>query len=306
MISVVMSVYKEPIEWIIASVNSIINQTYKMIELIIVIDNPNFDQEAFNYLKALAHSDDRVRILQNEKNMGLALSLNKGIELAKGELIARMDADDIAFPDRLEKELFFMQTQNADMVSTNAVIIDENSCEIRRMDSKKVDPSDDLPYSNNILHPSVLIKKSALMEVGGYRNFRRSQDYDLWLRLLSNNKIIRILDEPLMEYRINQNSLTLTNRLEQYYTNLYQSNLFFEREQKGGDSYSEENFKEYLASKKITKRKNKRCISCMNHLATAKELKAHNNLLFILELFVAFLFFPSIVVRSINKYSRRK
>ncbi|MDD6250794.1 MAG: glycosyltransferase [Bacillales bacterium] len=301
LISVVMSVYNESINWIKESVESIVTQSYKNIEFIIVVDNPTINQECLEYLQKVKNCDDRVRLIFNDRNIGLALSLNKGIESARGELIARMDADDISFSDRLEKELLFMQSLNADMVSTNAIIIDENSREIRKMDSKKEDPTDDLPFTNNILHPSVLIKKKVLTEVGCYRNFRRSQDYDLWLRLLSENKTIRILNEPLLKYRINQNSLTLTNRLEQYYTNVYQSNLYFERKKMGFDSYSEESFDNYIQSKKITKQKNKKCIVCMQHLSKAKSLKERKNVLFIFELLFAFLCFPSIVIRSIKK-----
>ena len=98
LISVLMCAYNEPMEYICQAVKSITEQTYRNIEFIIIIDHPD-RRDIVLYLDGLA--DERIRYHINEKNMGLIASLNKGLQLCSGKLIARMDADDIAFPDRL-------------------------------------------------------------------------------------------------------------------------------------------------------------------------------------------------------------
>ena len=102
LISVVMSVYNEKIEWIKDSVKSILGQSYTNIEFIIVIDNPGLDREVKEYLENTAKTDGRVVLLQNKENVGLAKSLNRGIAAANGAYIARMDADDISEKNRLD------------------------------------------------------------------------------------------------------------------------------------------------------------------------------------------------------------
>ncbi|QFJ55859.1 glycosyltransferase family 2 protein [Pseudobutyrivibrio xylanivorans] len=117
MISVIMSVFNEKIDWIKQSVQSILNQTYANLEFIIVIDNPNVDKSVLLYLNGLPHIDSRVKILMNEKNVGLAISLNRALAVATGELIARMDADDISEIDRLEKEIKYLMNHKLDIWS---------------------------------------------------------------------------------------------------------------------------------------------------------------------------------------------
>ena len=106
MISVLMSVYNETLREIRESIDSILAQTYTDFELIIVLDQPNYD-EGLSLLREYASQDNRIKILVNEKNMGLALSMNYAAEHAKGAFLLRMDADDICMPDRLQKQYNF-------------------------------------------------------------------------------------------------------------------------------------------------------------------------------------------------------
>ena len=108
MISVIMSVYNERIDWLKEAVSSILNQTYTDFEYIIIIDNPNLNDEAVSFLNNTAERDSRVQLHFNEANIGLMKSLNVGIQMVRGEFIARMDAEDVSFPDRLEKEIAFL------------------------------------------------------------------------------------------------------------------------------------------------------------------------------------------------------
>lgn len=106
LVSVLMSVYNEPIDYIEKSVNSILRQTYRNFEFIIVVDNPSNDFLC-EYLKRIEVEHDNVHIEINDKNMGLVKSLNKGLSFCNGRYIARMDADDISDKNRIEEQVFF-------------------------------------------------------------------------------------------------------------------------------------------------------------------------------------------------------
>jgi glycosyltransferase involved in cell wall biosynthesis len=107
-ISAVMSVYNESEEYLRKSIESILNQTYTDFEFIIILDNPD-NKKARDILKEYENKDDRIVLLENEKNIGLAPSLNRGVKVARGKYIARMDADDIALPQRFEKQVYFLE-----------------------------------------------------------------------------------------------------------------------------------------------------------------------------------------------------
>ena len=126
-ISVIMSTYKENIDDLKMSIESILNQTYKMFEFIIILDNPN-NHIHEEIIKEYSKIDKRIKFYKNDKNIGLAMSLNKGISLAQYEYIARMDADDISLSNRFDKQVKFLQ-ENPDisLVATNKILIDENN-----------------------------------------------------------------------------------------------------------------------------------------------------------------------------------
>ena len=106
-ISVLMGVYNEKISWINESVESILHQSYQNFEFIIIDDNPS-NNEVKSYLLNLKEKDERVIVIFNDYNIGLTKSLNKGLAIAKGEYIARMDADDISFVSRFEKQVSYL------------------------------------------------------------------------------------------------------------------------------------------------------------------------------------------------------
>ena len=121
-ISVIMSAYNESFDELSRSIDSIINQTYKNIEFIIVSDNP----ENKEIKKAVqVANDQRIKYLENKENVGLVQSLNRAISEATGSIITRMDADDISKKTRLKDELQYMQQNNLDIVGTFIEIIDE-------------------------------------------------------------------------------------------------------------------------------------------------------------------------------------
>ena len=124
LISVLMSTYKESVDYIEKSVESILNQTYRNLEFIIVIDDP------LNYAlinRITKYNDERIKLIINDRNIGLVSSLNKGLQYCKGDYIARMDADDISHIDRLEKEYNFLIKNDLDLVGTYFRLFSDNN-----------------------------------------------------------------------------------------------------------------------------------------------------------------------------------
>lgn len=248
MISVIMGVYNETKLMLSQAIDSIISQTYTNWELLIFLDNPQ-NREIYAHLISYEKFDSRIKIFINEKNIGLANTLNKGLSYSKSEFIARMDADDISLPLRFEKEMLFLKAYpEVGMVSTNCIFIDDDGVE---QGSKTDIPEEPeiikqlLPYGSTIIHPSVIIRKSVIKKVGGYRLLKTSEDYDLWLRILSSEIEIGSINEALIKYRIRANSMSNSDRMLNHLTDKYIRKLYIERKS-GTDTYSKENYEFFL------------------------------------------------------------
>lgn len=247
LVSVIMSTYNETREELQKSIESILRQTYKNIEFIIVVDNPQNEsiKKIVNNYKNL---DFRIKVINNNVNLGLAASLNKAVNLAKGEFIARMDADDISSIDRIEKQIEFINDNNLDMVASNRIDIDIRG---NVLSYKSKLPTQNnikrlLPIGNFITHPTVIVKTSIIKNLSGYRNFGSAQDYDLWLRILSSGYKIGIIDEPLVFYRVRENSISNSNKYKQYLIGKYQKELYYKRITTKKDDFSEQNLESFL------------------------------------------------------------
>ena len=219
MISIIMSTYNEKIEWLKQAIESIINQdcTYP-IEFLIILDNPNnkeIESLVYNYM----NKDDRIKVIKNEKNMGLVKSLNKGIEAASGKYIMRMDADDISVPNRIEKELKFLMQNDLDLVAGEIIKIDETNNEIGRDKIKRVTYTqirNALKIRNILAHPTWFGKSELFKENKGYREIEACEDYDFLLRSIYKNKKIGIIPEYVLKYRVRKNSICNTKQYVQY------------------------------------------------------------------------------------------
>lgn len=201
-ISVIMAVYNDS-EYLAESINSILEQSYTDFEFIIVDDcsTDGCDEIIKHYSKI----DQRIIQFQNEKNTGLPSCLNFAITKSKGRFIARMDGDDISHPDRLDKQLAFMnENTGIDICGTGIVYIDSDGVEVGKAD---------MPLTHNEIkktinrkspfaHPSVLIRKEFFENYGGYdETLRRKQDYDLWSRGMINGAKYSNLPDHLVQYR---------------------------------------------------------------------------------------------------------
>jgi glycosyltransferase involved in cell wall biosynthesis len=219
LISVVMSVYNEKIEYIRLAVDSMVNQTYRNIEIIIIVDNP-LHQEIISFLYDEYKHYSNVFIHINEENVGLAQSLNRGINMAKGEIICRMDADDISFSNRIEKEFEVLRNNHTvDIVTTNVIKIDDNGTRIPD-DLKRPVYNHEicayLKYVNPLFHPTFMFRKNVFRTVRGYnKNFVCAQDYDFALKCMVAKYRFYTISEPLLFYRIREDSISVSKRVMQ-------------------------------------------------------------------------------------------
>lgn len=246
-ISVIMSFYNETEEEIIKSINSILKQTYKNWELILICDNPK-EKHKYNKLTMLYEKEKKINIIMNKRNIGLAMSMNKAVKLSSGNILARMDADDICMETRLEEQINYLKDNDFDLVATEFIYIDEEDNVLNK--SHQVYSNENirkyLPYTNTIHHPTVMMKKEIFWQVGGYREFPCAQDYDLWLRLFEKDISIGMLQKPLIKYRIRLNSITQKNKLKQLLTLWYIRKCFYKRKKNGLDEFSIENYEKFL------------------------------------------------------------
>ena len=192
-VSVIMASYNSSL-YIAEAIESILNQTFKAFELIIIDDCSS--DNSLEIAKAYKERDGRIVIIALEKRSGPAIARNAGIAVAKGEWIAILDSDDIAMPTRLEEQMQLTTHANVVMISSDLMIIDAQGRKIQhckyptshwrlshRLYSKKAFPA----------HSSMLYRKSAVQKLLGFNSrFIRSQDCDLWLRLSEVGEIVSV------------------------------------------------------------------------------------------------------------------
>ena len=202
LVSIVMSEYNTPIKWLEESIESILHQTYRNFEFIIINDCSKNDVEEI----IKKYNDSRIKVINNEKNIGLANSLNKGISIAKGKYIARMDTDDIAYSNRLEEEIKFLEENNEYfLVASKADIFNEKGIYANTKKSGKIEKKDlmrDVPF----VHPSVMYKKEVVLKLGCYPNLTRCEDYALWCNAYLEGYEGYIINKTLLKYRVLEES----------------------------------------------------------------------------------------------------
>ncbi len=237
-----MSVYNEPLDWLKGSIESILNQTFTEFEFIIVNDNPA-GEELRDVLKKYKNQDERITIIENPENLGLTKSLNIGIKEAKTKYIARMDADDISLPERLKLQYQFLE-KNSDifLVGTSVQIFDQNGQTkgrvIKTQDHNQI-VSSLLGGKLAFYHPTIMFRNENML----YReNFQTTQDYDLYLNILSKGRRFANLKDVLYYYRVSNKSISMNKRRRQILYKKLAFKFYYERLQKAGDSYSQLDF----------------------------------------------------------------
>ncbi len=199
-ISVIMSEYNTPPDYLRASIESILNQTFKDIEIIIVDDCGRNDLSSI----VKEYKDKRIRIIKNDENIGLVKSLNKAIAVSKADILARMDTDDVADENRLEEQYNFMiNHEEYSVVGTLANEFSKNNTTgVLGKPGEKTAKS--LAYGDSIIHPSVMMRKKDIQSVGGYKNYKRAEDLSLWFELVMKGFRLFVIDRVLLNYRVNK------------------------------------------------------------------------------------------------------
>lgn len=217
LISVVMPVYNGGY-FLQDAIDSILSQSLTDFEFIIINDGSTDNTEEI----IMSYDDPRICYVKNSENLKLIKTLNKGIDIARGKYIARMDADDISLPTRFEDQVkIFEEYIGVDIVNVRAFLLDEDAQYYRKPNtlfpfsfeaSKYV-----IPFQNFICHPGVMIRSSVLKKYK-YEDSVDSlhiEDFHLWNRLLLNGHICYNIDKYLLLYRLNGGSITHQNRRNQ-------------------------------------------------------------------------------------------
>ncbi len=205
-VSVIMSVYNGE-KYLCKAIDSILDQTFKDFEFLIINDGST--DRTSEILQS--YHDSRMKIINNVENIGLTKSLNKGLKIARGEYIARMDADDVSLLTRLEKQVnFFDKNKDIGLLGTSWYCIDDKGRKVSINKAPKGKQS-----VHFMCHGTTLVRKDCLEEVGFYREiFEYAQDYDLWLRIADKFEIENIR-EPLYKLRVHNDSISLKKKLQQ-------------------------------------------------------------------------------------------
>ena len=203
LVSVIVPTFNEKVQVIQQSLGSISTQTFVDFECL-VIDESTIPELA-NACQAFCEGDSRFQYIRPEKRLGLAGSLNYGIENAKGDLIARFDSDDVCSPDRLMLQVNFLKEHpEVDILGGGLEIIDEEGIPIavRRYPSDHSSIRRNFHFTTPIAHPTVMARKFAVSAAGGYNTrFPCAEDLELWLRLLDRGCRFANLQQVLVSYR---------------------------------------------------------------------------------------------------------
>lgn len=222
-ISIVMPAYNAG-RFIREAIDSILLQTYRNFEFIIINDGSIDDTSEI----VRSYDDPRIRFIDNVNNLGLIAVRNLGMSLASGKYVALLDADDISYPSRLEKQFTFLEhNPEFSMIGSNMEMIDERGHLIKKI--RYTIPPDKIPsqlfFGNYFAQSAVMIRRESLpSEI--YRNFPGVEDYDLWIRMSKSKKVWN-LQETLLKYRVHEAGISFRKEaeIESYLRTIIRQNI---------------------------------------------------------------------------------
>lgn len=196
LVSVVMAVFNGE-KYLRAAIDSILRQTMDNFELIIVDDGSTDRSLAI----VRSYQDARIRVIENDRNIGLATSLNKGIDAARGMWIARMDADDIALPHRFERQLQWLEETGADICGSWIKLFGTTDTRILKHSQTNDAIKMELLFGTPFAHPSVMMKTELVKQLRYDKIWEKCEDYDLWERAARAGWKMSNVPEVLLLYR---------------------------------------------------------------------------------------------------------
>ena len=221
LVSFIMSTYNSE-DTVSKSIESMLNQTYENIEILIVDDSSN--DNTYNICENYSRTNENIFLFRNNKNIGLTKSLNKLLKHSKGTYIARQDADDTSMPERIQKQFEFIKSNKLDGCSARSNIIGH----------RRVIPGLSyffpikliMKYKNPFIHGTLFIKRTVLSDLGGYdERFIYSQDYKLMSDILQKGYRVSIIKTPLYNLNFSNNISTKFKKEQQYYANCVKRNI---------------------------------------------------------------------------------
>lgn len=229
-ISVILPFYNAQ-EFLKEAIESVLNQTFKNFELILINDGSNDKSPAI--AESFKSIDNRIKII-NQPNKGMAFALNKGIEISSSSIIARMDGDDICHPNRL-----MMQFEKLKMMPEKSLVsslvkpfsvnkISEGSERYFNWVNSKISHEqilEGLFKESPLIHPSVMFTKKAFISSGQYLEYKGPEDYDLWLKMAQEGTRFTKIESTLLNYRIHQNNLS-RNDMDHYGLNVFKNRQY--------------------------------------------------------------------------------
>lgn len=204
-ITVLMAVYNGQ-KYLGQAIESVLSQTFSNFEFFVINDAST--DESLKIIQS--YNDPRIKIINNDQNLGLTKSLNIGLRQALGKYVARQDADDISLPKRLEKQYKYLESNpEVVLIGSWAEVIDETG-KIIGYKKKAIDPDVikfDIIIANPILHSSIFFRREEILQSGGYNeNYKFAQDFELYCRLIKKYKIINF-PEILIQFRLHPQSI---------------------------------------------------------------------------------------------------
>ena len=219
-ISVLLSTYNNE-KTIKLSIGSILDQTYKNFELLIIDDGS--EDNTLQICKSF--SDSRIKLFKNDSNIGLTKSLNKVSQYATGKYLARQDGDDISLNNRLQKQIaVFNKLDNLDIVTSRAYVKNSNRIipKYRNYISYKIL----INYLNPFIHGTLMIKNDSFIKLNRYNeNFIYAQDYKLFYDAIKLNMKIKVISQPIYILNLENNISSNKREDQQYYANCVRKNL---------------------------------------------------------------------------------
>jgi teichuronic acid biosynthesis glycosyltransferase TuaG len=221
--------YYDKRDYFFESINSVLNQTYTNLEIIIIYDDEN--KSDLEYIKNCIKNDTRVKIIFNDNNKGVSYSRNKAISIAQGKYIAFLDCDDYWKINKTEIQLKFMVAHDCDFSHTTYQVINQNGKVVGTIKAREILEYEKLLQSCDIALSSVILKRELLNDIK-FPELKTKEDFVLWLSLAKKSIILFGIDEPLMFWRQTPNSLSssilqkLKDAFKVYY--LYEKkNIFY-------------------------------------------------------------------------------
>jgi glycosyltransferase involved in cell wall biosynthesis len=208
-VSVLMPVYNGE-AYLVEAVRSILSQTFSDFEFVIVNDGSTDRTQKI----ISSFTDSRIRVLDNEKNLGIIESLNRGVQSCDGEYIARMDADDVSLPDRLRAQVSFLDMHpNLQVVGTQMTLVNECGTALKtvRQPLSHTALAFLALFNSPLFHPTIMARAKILKENPYDPAYRHAEDYELWSRLLMKSCHLARLDTPFLRYRSHGASISKQN-----------------------------------------------------------------------------------------------